>query len=117
MNLRVLIYCFKEGLISLFKNRIMSIASIGTISSCIFIIAFFYIVVSNVNFMVERFQNNIGIVVYFNEDVPEERILEIKSLVEKRTEVYVVQYISVEEAWEKFKSDYFNVKEELLEGF
>lgn len=117
MKIKTFGYCLKQGTANLFKNRLMSVASIGTIASCVFIIGIFYIVVANVNNMVKEAQNNIGIAVFFEEETSEQRILEIKDSLELRTEVFSITYTSGDEAWNSFKEDYFDGREELLIGF
>jgi len=117
MSIRTFFYGLKEGIVNLFKNRLMTFASVGTISACLLVVSIFYIVSSNVDYMVEAVQNNIGIAVFFDEGVSEEKILEIKATVDARAEVYNSTYISAAEAWTSFKSDYFTGREELLSGF
>lgn len=117
MKLKTFGYCFEQGIINLIKNRLMSLASIGTISACILMIGIFYSIVSNVEYMVNKAQNNIGVAVFFNEDISEERIKELKTIIEKREEVYSITYITAEEAWEGFKEEYFKGREQLLSGF
>lgn len=117
MSLRTLSYSFSQGLQNLFKNGWMSVVSIMTIAINVFVIIVFYTVVTNINFMMTEFEKNIGVAVFFEDNTTEEQILALKSEVEKRSEVYRVEYISAEAAWESFKEQYFGQKEELLVGF
>lgn len=117
MKLRTLNYCFKQGIINIFKNRLMSLASIGTISSCLFVIGLFYTVAANVEYMMDEVENKIGIAVFFEEDITEDEIMSLQSQIENREEVSSIEYISPEDAWNNFKEEYFEGKEELLAGF
>ncbi|MDO4765203.1 MAG: permease-like cell division protein FtsX [Eubacteriales bacterium] len=117
MSLRTLSYSFSQGLQNLFKNGWMSVVSIMTIAINVFVITVFYTVVTNINFMMTEFEKNIGVAVFFEDNTTEEQILALKLEVEKRSEVYRVEYISAEAAWESFKEQYFGQKEELLVGF
>lgn len=117
MSLRTLSYSFSQGLQNLFKNGWMSVVSIMTIAINVFVIIVFYTVVTNINFMMTEFEKNIGVAVFFEDNTTEEQILALKLEVEKRSEVYRVEYISAEAAWESFKEQYFGQKEELLVGF
>lgn len=117
MNIRTFFYSLKEGILSIFKNRLMSVASIGTISACLIVINIFYIVGSNVEAMVDQVQNNIGMSVFFEDGVSEEKILDIKELIEIQPQVHSVEYTSAEQAWATFKTDFFEDREELLAGF
>ncbi len=73
--------------------------------------------VVNLNHILDEFEHNIGIAVFFEEDVTENEILTLKNQLDARHEVFQVTYISEEEAWESFKVDYFKDREDLLEGF
>lgn len=117
MKFRTIFYLMKQGVVNIFKNQLMSIAAITTIAACIFVISIFYIVGSNVEYMLDAVETNMGITVFFDYDTSQERILEIKQLLEVRKEVHLVDYISPEQAWEGFKASYFEGKEDQLSGF
>ena len=117
MRIRTLWYCLIEGIKNLFKNRLMSLASILTIVASLFIVSIFYSITINLNQTLDTFEQNIGIAVFFEKDVTENAILTLKTQLEAREEIYEVTYISEEQAWEEFKGDYFKGREELLEGF
>jgi len=117
MRIRTFIYLVHQGVVNLFKNRLMSVAAITTISACIFVIGIFYTVGMNIEYMLDAVETNMGMTVFFNKGIQEEEILEIKQLLEVRQDVYEVLYVSPEMAWEKFKSEYFQGKEEELAGF
>lgn len=117
MKPRTVFYLIGQGIVNIFKNRLMSIAAITTITACIFVISIFYIVGTNVEYMLDAVETNMGITVFFEYDTEQERILEIKQLLEVRSEVFEVDYISPEQAWEEFKVSYFQGKEDQLSGF
>lgn len=58
-----------------------------------------------------------GITVFFDEDMPEDQILAAGDVIQGWEEVREAQYISAAQAWENFKTDYFEGMEELAEGF
>ena len=117
MKINTFGYCIEQGVINLYKNRLMSLASIGTISACILIIGIFYSIISNIDYMVNKFQDNIGVAVFFEENITQAQIDELKKTIGQREEVLSITYISAEEAWESFKADYFKGREQLLAGF
>ena len=117
MKLRTIFYLMGQGIINIFKNQLVSIAAVTTITACIFVISILYIVGANVEYMLDSVESNMGISVFFQEETTQDRILEIKTLLEVRSEVSKVTYTSPEEAWERFKSDYFQGKEDQLAGF
>lgn len=117
MSIRSLRYCIVEGVKNLFKNRLMTFATITSIMASLLIISIFYAVIANFDFMLGEFEKNIGIAIFFEEGTTEAQMLELKEVLEKREEVYKVEYIDGEVAWESFRVEYFQGREELLEGF
>ncbi len=117
MRIKTLWYCLIEGIKNLFKNRLMSLASILTIVASLFIVSIFYSITVNLNYTLDEFEHNIGIAIFFEENVTENEILTLKTQLEAREEVYEVTYVSEKQAWEDFKGDYFAGREDLLEGF
>lgn len=117
MRIRTLTYCLTQGIKNLFKNRLMTVASISTIMASLFVVSVFYCIVVNLNYVLDEFEHKIGIAIFFDEDVTENEILTLKNQLEAREEVFEVTYISEEAAWESFKTDYFAGREDLLVGF
>jgi len=107
MRISTFFYCLKQGLKNIFRNRTFSLASIGTITACLFLFGVFYCIVVNFQDMVKEMESNIGVTVFFQEDVAEEEILGLKDIIELREEVDSITYISAEEAWADFKERYF----------
>lgn len=101
------VYGIKQGIKNVFRNRLFSLASIGTITACLFIFGVFYCIVMNFQYIFSEVETTVGVTVFFDEEVGEERILEIKSQLEGREEVNNVNYTSPEEAWEEYKERAF----------
>ena len=114
-RIRTLGYCIKQGVQGVWKNRIYSLASAGTITACLLLLGVFYFVMANFNYMVESAESMVGITVFFDDGTTEERILEIKETLKQRIEVADIVYISAEEAWETYKNE--SLTEELAETF
>lgn len=120
MRINTFFYSIGQGFKNIFRNGMFSLASIATMSACIFMFGIFYILIANVNVMVQNVEEGVAITVFFDKGVTEEQILTvIKPDIEKRTEVRKdgVIYISAEEAWESFKDVYFEGNEDYAEGF
>lgn len=107
MKISNFFYCVKQGLRNIFKNHTFSLASIGTITACLFLFGIFYCLFANFEVLIGNMSTSVGVTVFFTDDTTEERILEIKEAVELRDEVDSVTYVTDEEAWETFKEDYF----------
>ncbi len=94
-----------------------SLASVATISACIFLFCLFFALVANVQNVSKTAQTTVGITVFFDEQLPEEQILAAGDIIRGWGEVREVNYVSAKQAWENFKTQYFEGMEELAEGF
>ena len=117
MRISTFIYCLKQGLINIGRNLLHSLASTATISACIFLFCLFFAIIGNVRHFAMEAETTVGITVFFDESLSEDEILAIGNQIQARSEVAEMNYISAQEAWESFKTEYFGDMEELAEGF
>ena len=110
-------YTLKQGVSNIGKNKMFSLASIATMSACIFLFGIFYSIVVNFQNVVKEAEEGVAVTVFFEEGISQERIDKIGEEIGKRAEVADIQFVSGEEAWESYKEKYFEGKEELSEGF
>ncbi len=114
MRISSFFYTLGQGFKNLGRNRWYTLASIATISACLFLFGMFYSIVSNFQHVVKTAEEGVSVTVFFKEGTSEDVMLAAKSLIEKRPEVSRVDYISAVEAWESFKEDYLG---EYADGF
>lgn len=100
-------YALRQGFKNIGRNRLFSLASVGTITACLFLFGIFYCMVSNFQFMIHAAESNVGVTVFFEDATTEDQMLEIQRMIDVRDEVSSTNYISSEEAWEMFKNQYF----------
>ena len=101
-------YTLAQGFGSIFRNKLFSLASVATISACLFLFGLFYAIVMNFQHIVKTAEEGVSVTVFFKEGTTEERILnEIDPMIKQRPEVRETNFISAEEAWESFRGDYF----------
>lgn len=100
-------YAIRQGFKNIGRNRLFSLASVGTITACLFMFGIFYCIVANFQYMVHSAESNVGVTVFFEATTTEEQMLEVQRLIDVREEVSSTTYISAEQAWENFKQDYF----------
>lgn len=67
--------------------------------------------------MVQHVESTVGITVLFDENLTEEQILALGDQIGQRPEIKSMNYVSAQEAWDSFKTEYFAGHEELAEGF
>lgn len=111
-GISVLLYSIKQGIKNLRHNGLFTLASVGTISACLFLFGIFYFIVSNFQYMVKNAETSVGITVFFNENIGDDAIASIGDKIRARGEVSEVIFVSADEAWEKFKGEVFAGREE-----
>ncbi|MCD7991349.1 MAG: ABC transporter permease [Clostridia bacterium] len=117
MRISTFWYCLKQGIVNICRNILFSLASIATISACIFLFCLFFALIANVQNVAKTAETTVGITVFFDEDMPEDQILAAGDGIRGWEEVREAKYISTTRAWENFKTEYFEGMEELAEGF
>jgi len=117
MSINTFFYSIQQGFKNIARNSMFSLASMATMAACIFMFGIFYILVFNVNAMVQDAEESVAITVFFDEGLAEEQIKSIGEDIAKRTEVRETVFVSAEEAWESFKEVYFEGNEEYAAGF
>ena len=117
MKINTFFYSVQQGFKNIARNKMFSLASMATMAACIFMFGIFYILVFNVNAMVQDAEESVAITVFFDEGLSEEQIKEIGADVKERPEVRDMIFVSAEEAWESFKDVYFEGNEEYAAGF
>ncbi len=110
-------YGLKQGVKSIFQNKIFSLAAIGTITACLFLLGVFYVLFSNFQHMVHNAESTVAIVVFFEESLSQDRIDEIGRQIQACHPVEKVEFVSGGEAWERFKQEMLGSDQELIDTF
>ena len=110
MKISTFFYTLWQGIKNIFRNKLFSLASVATIGACLFLFGLFYSVLANFQHIVKTAEEDVCIVVYFDEDITDSRIEEIGDMIKRRAEVSKVNFVSADDAWETFKTEY-------LEGY
>lgn len=122
MKISTIFYIIRQGFASIFRNKLFSLASVATISACLFLFGLFYAIMSNFQHVVLSAEDGISVTVFFHYDgkIPDscdshqegqipspERVEEIGQMIAARVEVSKVVFVSDDEAWESFGKGYF----------
>lgn len=119
MKISTLLYTIKQGFANLFRNKWYSLASIATISACLFLFGLFYAIVANFQSIVNKAEEGVSVTVFFHCEqdgcqsheegqIPNDQRLEaIGQMIAARAEVSEVVFISDEEGWKNFAQEVF----------
>ena len=108
MKISTFFYTLWQGIKNIFRNKLFSLASVATIGACLFLFGLFYSVLANFQHIVKTAEEDVCIVVYFDEDITDSRIEEIGNMIKRRAEVSKVNFVSADDAWETFKTEYLD---------
>lgn len=114
MRISTFFYTIRQGFRNIFRNKSFTLASIATIGACLFLFGLFYSIIANFQYIVKNAEQKVYITVFFDEGLEDVRKQEIGEMISRRTEVSEIHYVSADEAWETFKSDWLK---EYSDGF
>lgn len=114
MRISTFFYSLGQGFKNLLRNRWFALASMATITACLFMFGLFFSILANFRHIVSTVEQGVAVTIFFEPGTTEDTILQHKVEIEEREEVAKVEYVSAEEAWASFKDDYLG---EYAEGF
>ena len=100
-------YTLKQGVKNIKRNWMFSLASIITMAACIFLVGVFYSLVTNVDNIEHKVEQEVPVTVFFDEGTTDEQMQEVGNLIQARPEVERVEFESGDQAWQNFKDKYF----------
>ncbi|MCR4696554.1 MAG: permease-like cell division protein FtsX [Lachnospiraceae bacterium] len=102
MKIRTFLYTVEQGVIGIFKNKWFTVATVATISACLFVFGIFFAIAFNVENIVHSAEENVSVTIFFDEGISDERIAEIGDMLGRREEVYRYDFVSADDAWAEF---------------
>ena len=126
MKISTLFYTVRQGFVNIFRNKWYSLASVATISACLFLFGLFYSVVRNFQSIVLKAEEGASVTAFFHSEkdgcssheegmIPtDQRLEEIGQMIANRAEVLEVKFVSDDEAWENYTRANFGENYELF---
>lgn len=96
-------YFFRESFRSSKRNRVMSIASVSTVTAALLIFGIFMLLVMNVNKIVSTVVDKVEIKVYLNDDITTIQQAEMEKTLKSYSGVKDITFESKEQALENYK--------------
>ncbi len=66
-RISTVVYSVRQGGKNLKRNRMFSLASIGTMAACLFLFGIFYFLLQNLQYAIRSAETNVGVTVFFEE--------------------------------------------------
>ncbi|ONI48123.1 hypothetical protein AN643_03210 [Candidatus Epulonipiscioides saccharophilum] len=111
----MLSYLLGEGIRGLFKNRMMTFASIATIALSLLTLGISYSIATNFEYLIAQIEEKIGISVYLDDVFTEKNIVDLQETIKNIKYVKEVSYISKDVALKTFAGDDILLYEEFKE--
>lgn len=109
-------YLVKQGCYNFKENRLMSIASIGVVVSCLIIVGVCGLLALNINSFADFLGSQNELVVYLYDDASQEKIDAIDSFIKQNQNIASYDFVSKEEALEE-QMGYLGEYGSLLESY
>lgn len=98
-------FFLKQAFTSLWRNGVMSFASVAVLTSCLIVLSAFALLVANINTNLDKIAKLNVIMVYCDYDIEENKVADIKKDIEALSNVESCKYISKDEALEEMKAE------------
>ena len=95
-------YLIKEGARNIWVNRMMSLASIGILVSCMLLIGSAILLSINLNGMVSYVENQNEMVAFLEDSADDITVSAVKAALDKNSNVDSFSFVSREEALERY---------------
>lgn len=99
MRISTFFYTLKQGIINIFRNKLFSLASVATISACLFLFGLFFTVILNFQHMIRTAEEGVSVTVFFKDGVTDEEMLAVGEQIRARQEVSETVFVTADEAW------------------
>lgn len=110
-------YSFSQAKKNIFRNGLMTIASLFTITCCLLILGFFVALSFNMNFITDQIKSQCEIQVYIKDGTDDDRISEIGKEIKKVANIKEIELFSKKDAFEYYiVEDLFGGNKDLVAG-
>lgn len=109
-------YSFSQAKKNIFRNGLMTVASLFTITCCLLILGMFTIISMNVNYITKQVKDQCEVQVYIADDTGEDRVSEIGDEIIALANVKEISLFTKEDAMQYVVDDMFDGNEKLAEG-
>lgn len=103
MRTRTYVYFLQQALISLTRNGLMSLASIGTMVVSLVILGMFIMMIASLGNLVTTLESKVEVVVFLKDSTTVEEIQKLQDIIGKLDGVKGITFVSKEQAFKELK--------------
>ncbi|MDR3349565.1 MAG: permease-like cell division protein FtsX [Acidaminococcales bacterium] len=115
MSLRTKEYFIREAILSIKRNRLMSVASISTVAISLLILGIFALMIINMNNMANILESQVQVTVYIKDGTDKEKMAGLGEEIKKLPGVAQVDFVGKDEALRRF-AEQLGERKELLDS-
>lgn len=113
MNIRTIKYFISEALKSLYRNRLLTFATIANVAICILILGAAVLLTLNASNIINNLESDVEIVAYIDKELSREEIDSLKTDVEKIAGVDTIFFVSKEEGLKNLQEKFGGLEYDL----
>lgn len=102
MKLLKLWRTFKEGFRNYYRNGLLTVATVSVLALSLYVVGFIVVRGLITEQLLRQTEDKVNVSVYFNPEVEEDEILEIKGALENYQEIKSIEYVSKNKALDEF---------------
>ena len=106
-------YAVTAALVSLWRHRFMTGATVLTTALMLLMLNVFVVLVTHLNVALEALEHRVNVIAYIREDAPPGKVRELQSSLQNRSDVLEVVYVTKDEALARLR-EHFADRAELL---
>ena len=107
-------YAVTAALVSLWRHRFMTGATVLTTALMLLMLNVFVVLVTHLNVALEALEHRVNVIAYIREDAPPGKVLELRRSLQNRSDVLEVIYVTKDEALARLR-EHFADRSELLD--
>ncbi|MBQ8193961.1 MAG: permease-like cell division protein FtsX [Oscillospiraceae bacterium] len=98
-------YLVKKGVSSVWKNRVMSVASFSILMVSLLLVSCTALLMINANIIMGNIENTNEIAIYLDEGVSDTQVAHIRDVLQNNSDITEIEHITKEQALEDFRED------------
>lgn len=116
MKIRTVKYIIKDGMVNVYKNKLMSLASVSTVLASLILFGIFILIVVNLDYNTKTLEQLPQMQVYLDYELDDMQIRQIEELIKENEGISQTEFVTKKEAFEKVK-EIFAEDISTLEGY
>lgn len=103
MILRNIVYFFREAFRSLFRNRLLTLATVSTVCICVLILGMAVLITANASNFMRHLESDVEIVAFVDKSLTPSRVKDLREEISSIPGIEEIRFVSREEGFKKLQ--------------